>query len=642
MSFKNPQRITFFLVTMLAIAIVAWLVPEQHAPISVAHASETTTFTPTDDAYARPTDPDDNFGSRDYLRIKDGEYESYVMFDVTNVSGSITSAILRLRVDEGANNDGPDGGTLYQTEINWDESTLTHNTAPNQIGSALGSAGAVTLGEWVEFDVSSVVSSNGSYSFVLLNSTSNSVLYDTKEDGTGSSAELVVTTSDTSSNTETFHVAADAHAKPSKPNDNYGDLAYMRMRDGEYETFVKFDVANLNGPVDSATLRMYVDPLTNDDGRTGGTLYQTDASWDEMTMTYNTAPSIIGSALGTGSVVTVNTWLEFDVTSVVSGNGSYGFGLFNETSDSVYYTTKEGGVAAELVIITVENTPPVAVDDDNDGEGILIYPGNDVVLNVLSNDTDSDGDPLTLIDVSAPENGVAVHEESFISYYPNSDFVGLDSFNYTISDGNGGIAMATVLMNVQAPSSSPTTFTFTVTDDAYVRPGDKADNNYGNADYLRIKDGEYESYLKFSVTDISGAVEQVTLRLHVDGGANNDGPDGGTLFQTETDWDEDTVTYNTAPALIGNSLGNAGAVVLEQWVEFDVTSIVDGNGDYSFALFNSTGNSVLYDSVEDGISAELVVQTGIDPLGGGCEHEVFCGDELEPETDTTETPPEQP
>ena len=70
------------------------------------------------------------------------------------------------------------------------------------------------------------------------------------------------------------------------------------------------------------------------------------------------------------------------------------------------------------------------------------------MINVLANDTDADGNPLTITAVTQGANGSVVNNGSNVSYTPNANFFGSDSFTYTISDGQGGSDTATVSVTV--------------------------------------------------------------------------------------------------------------------------------------------------------------------------------------------------
>jgi outer membrane protein OmpA-like peptidoglycan-associated protein len=98
------------------------------------------------------------------------------------------------------------------------------------------------------------------------------------------------------------------------------------------------------------------------------------------------------------------------------------------------------------------NRPPVAVDD------VASVPRNSpgVAIQVLANDSDPDGDALTIVAVGAPSNGSATITGSTVTYVPRAGFVGSDGFSYTISDG-ALTASATVRITVvaQAPVANP-------------------------------------------------------------------------------------------------------------------------------------------------------------------------------------------
>ena len=63
-----------------------------------------------------------------------------------------------------------------------------------------------------------------------------------------------------------------------------------------------------------------------------------------------------------------------------------------------------------------------------------------VTLTVLANDSDPDGNPLTVAAVGQAEHGtVVINANGTVTFTPDADFVGDDSFSYTISDGQGGL-----------------------------------------------------------------------------------------------------------------------------------------------------------------------------------------------------------
>ena len=74
--------------------------------------------------------------------------------------------------------------------------------------------------------------------------------------------------------------------------------------------------------------------------------------------------------------------------------------------------------------------------------------GLPTTVSVLGNDTDVDGDGLSVTAVTQPTNGSVTFTAADVTYTPNADFNGADPLHYTIGDGNGGSATATVNMTV--------------------------------------------------------------------------------------------------------------------------------------------------------------------------------------------------
>ena len=111
----------------------------------------------------------------------------------------------------------------------------------------------------------------------------------------------------------------------------------------------------------------------------------------------------------------------------------------------------QGGRSTGRVDVTVTpvNDPPVAVDDN-----ASTPEDTSVTIDVLTNDSDADGDALTITLVSNPANGSAAIQGTGIAYTPDPDFNGSDTFTYTISDGQA-TAPATVTIDVTVVNDVP-------------------------------------------------------------------------------------------------------------------------------------------------------------------------------------------
>jgi len=92
------------------------------------------------------------------------------------------------------------------------------------------------------------------------------------------------------------------------------------------------------------------------------------------------------------------------------------------------------------------NRPPVARPDSATTFGTTA-----VTINVLANDSDPDGNPLTVVSVSQPFSGTAtINAGKTVTYKPAAGFKGFVQFTYVISDGAGGKASSTIDVNVSS------------------------------------------------------------------------------------------------------------------------------------------------------------------------------------------------
>ncbi len=127
-------------------------------------------------------------------------------------------------------------------------------------------------------------------------------------------------------------------------------------------------------------------------------------------------------------------------------------------TDTFTYVVEDsrGGSDTGTVTVTVTNNAPVAVADS-----YATVAGAPVALAVRGNDTDLDGDVLTVSPVTAPAHGAVVLDPSGVgTYTPSSGWSGTDTFTYRVADGFGGTSTATVTVTVNgAPVADDETVT---------------------------------------------------------------------------------------------------------------------------------------------------------------------------------------
>jgi hypothetical protein len=152
----------------------------------------------------------------------------------------------------------------------------------------------------------------------------------------------------------------------------------------------------------------------------------TDTDNDPLTVTG------YGAALN-GSVTQQGNNLIYTPDSGFSGTDSFSYSI----SDG--FDNAQGQVTVTVLDI---NDAPVANDDT-----ASVATNSSVVINVLANDTDADGDTLRITGVSSPNKGSVSYTDTEITFTSESKRGGA-SFTYSITDGNGGSASATVSVSI--------------------------------------------------------------------------------------------------------------------------------------------------------------------------------------------------
>lgn len=160
-------------------------------------AAATSTFTPVADTYVQSDTATTNYGTSSQVVVDNSPVRRvFLRFTVSGVSGTVTSARLRLHAI-GGNSGSPSGGTFSAvSSTTWPETGTTWNSQPAIDGPALGSIGAVSANGWYEVDVTARVTGNGTYSFGGTSANADGAYYDARESG-ANAPQLVVTTGTT-------------------------------------------------------------------------------------------------------------------------------------------------------------------------------------------------------------------------------------------------------------------------------------------------------------------------------------------------------------------------------------------------------------------------------------------------------------
>ena len=345
------------------------------------------------------------------------------------------------------------------------------------------------------------------------------------------------------------------------------------------------------------------------------------------------APGVLGNDTDTenGALTAILVSGPTSGTLVLHADGSFSYqpaANFNGT-DSFTYKASDGTESAPAtvtIVVSALNDAPVAVDDNygtnEDGSLAIAAPG------VLANDLDADGPSLSAVLVAGPAHGtLTLSADGALSYSPNADFNGTDSFTYKVSDGSLESAPATVNIMVNAVNDAPVAVSdsYSATEDAsmvVLAPGvlgndTDADGNALTAALVAAPthgtltfntDGSF-TYMpavnfsgvdSFTYTASDGTATSSAATVTVTVGGVNDAPVANDDSFT---MDEDTTLTVAAPGVIANDAdadGNAltvvrvsgpshGAVTLAPNGGFVYTPAANYNGTDSFTYEANDG-----------------------------------------------------
>jgi CSLREA domain-containing protein len=161
-----------------------------------------------------------------------------------------------------------------------------------------------------------------------------------------------------------------------------------------------------------------------------------------------------GTAGATTAVVTEiapNDRTTYDVAvSGMSSEGTVIASIPAKVAQDFALHDNTASTSTDNTVTFIPNSPPVA-----NADSASTNEDNPVTINVLGNDNDPDGDALRVGSVTQPTHGSTGINGGGAEYTPAQDFNGTDSFNYTVSDGNGGEATATVTITVLPVNDAP-------------------------------------------------------------------------------------------------------------------------------------------------------------------------------------------
>ena len=130
----------------------------------------------------------------------------------------------------------------------------------------------------------------------------------------------------------------------------------------------------------------------------------------------------------------------------------------------IYDVALDASDVSDLASAPLPNLAPVAQDDVFSGDQDLDITGNLLADNGNGVDSDPNGDPLSVVaeTIATTHGSVTILANGDFTYTPDTDYVGSDSFSYTLEDGNGGSDIGDVTLDlISTDPLDPTVIDFT-------------------------------------------------------------------------------------------------------------------------------------------------------------------------------------
>ena len=340
-----------------------------------------------------------------------------------------------------------------------------------------------------------------------------------------------------------------------------------------------------------------------DNALTGNVLADNNLGADEgtnLTITLLNETPFIGLPipLASGAQLTLNS----DGAFTYNPNESFDALDVGDTQTDQFTYTLVGAdgvtdTATAFILITGVNDSPIAADDAFFVDENTRFVGNLFLDDPFGQDSDPEGHPLTLetTPVSGPSNGnLVLLPNGGFAYTPNANFEGVDSFEYQISDGNGGSDTATVTLTVLGQNDAPTALSLDTTS---IAENSAADTVVGT---LSATDPDSGDSFTFSLLNDAGGrfkLPATGAQLLVD---------NGNLLDFETN-PSHTVTVQVT---------DSGGLSLTQDFDIRVTDLNEAPAITSSASFSVDENS-----------ATVGTLTASDPEGDTLTYSLSGGDD---------------
>ena len=155
--------------------------------------------------------------------------------------------------------------------------------------------------------------------------------------------------------TFTVNPVADAWVDSSTPATNYGSATSLSADTSPAsQSLLRFSVSGITAPVTGARLRVFAFSSTTN----GPAVFAAGNGWTETGVTWNNKPAPVGAALDDVAGIASNSWVEYNVTPAITGNGTFSFALQPQSKDAVDFYARENAVRRPELVVTFGGPVP--------------------------------------------------------------------------------------------------------------------------------------------------------------------------------------------------------------------------------------------------------------------------------------------
>ena len=355
-------------------------------------------------------------------------------------------------------------------DIDIDGDTLTITSVQNAVGGTVALIGGTVLYHPnVDFNGAgsftyTVSDSHGGTATATVNVTVNPIndapvanndVQTTNEDSPTTIAPIILLANDIDIDGDTLTITSVQNAVNGSVALTSGNVVFTPTVNFNGAASFTYTVSDSHGGTATATVNVTVNPVND----------APVAVNDAQSVNEDTALLLPQSALLANDVdVDGDTLTITLVQGAVNGSVALTGGnvVFTPTANyhgaaSFAYTISDGHGATSIASVAINvnsvNDTPVA---NNDTQSV----DEDTALTVapnalLANDTDVDGDTLTITSVQSAVNGTVALTGGNVVFTPNANYNGAASFTYTISDGHGATSTGSVAVTVNPVNDAP-------------------------------------------------------------------------------------------------------------------------------------------------------------------------------------------